>query len=200
MNKDIAEIILGKINGLTWVDKTAGLVRPISIHQPNATGTIKKTFPVSCNLDSKTSYDKYKDLIPDDKYKSIMYFEDLGVNVVGSDARYINCQSTLRLVCWLNGKRLGYDGCGISTIAVIEILKVFTELFNPFNEGKFTKIKIAAVSEQAKEPTIFTKYSYDETQTQFLMQPFDYFALQIRVDYSIALSCVTEFELLDPSC
>jgi hypothetical protein len=182
------------------VDKTAGLVRPISIHQPNANGTVKKTFPVSCNLDSKTSYDKYKDLIPDDKYKSIMYFEDLGVNVVGSDARYINCQSTLRLVCWLNGKRLGYDGCGISTIAVIEILKVFTELFNPFNEGKFTKIKIAAVSEQAKEPTIFTKYSYDEAQTQFLMQPFDYFALQIRVDYSIALSCVTEFELLEPSC
>ena len=205
MNKDIADIIVDKIAGLAWVEKYAGLTRPITISQPNpngATTPVKKTFPVACNVTPEECDKKglYNDLMPNSKYKSVMYFEDFGINITGSDAHYINCQSTLRLVCWLNGKKLGYDGCGISSIAVMGILKVFAGMFNPFNEGNFVKIKIGAVSEAPKEPQIFTKYSYDESASQLLMYPFDYFALNLRVDFSIPFNCITDFEVLPEQC
>lgn len=203
MNKEIADIILGKIDGLAWMEKYAGLTRPITISQPNPNGTtpIKKMFPIACNVTpEECTTDKYHDLMPNSKYRSVLYFEDLGTNITGSDARYVNCQSTLRLVCWLNGKKLGYDGCGISAIASMSILKVFAGMFNPFNEGNFVNIKIGAINEAPKEPQIFTKYGYDESASQFLMYPFDYFAMNIRVDFSIPFNCITDFELLPEQC
>lgn len=194
MNKEIADIILSKIDGLAWVDKTAGLVRTSTIHQPSDKGTIKKSFPVACDSNNKV------DLIPDSKKLSVMYFEDLGVNILGSDDRYINCESNLRLVVWLNGKRLGYDGCGISSIAIMSILKVFAGLFNPFNQGNFVKVKISGISELPKDASIFGKYTYDEAQTQYLMFPYDYFALQVKTSFSIAFNCLTDFEILPEQC
>lgn len=201
MNKEIADIILAKISGLEWIDKYAGIVRTVVIHQPNAngTGTIKKSFPVACDVtDSEcVKSGTYKDLIPDSKYKSVLYFEDMGINVIGSDSRYIDCQSNIKLVCWLNGKKLGYDGCGISSIAVMSLLKIFAQLFNPFNDGNMVKVKINAINEAPKDPAIFSKYSYDEATTQYLMKPNDYFALNLRVDFSIPFNCITDFEILE---
>lgn len=203
MNKEIADIVLGKISGLEWVDRYAGMVRPYVIHQPGIDGkAIKKTFPVSCNVTDEDCVlnGTYKDLIPDSKYKSLLYFEDLGINIIGSDRSYINCQSNIKLVCWLNGKKLGYDGCGISAVAVMSILKVFAGMFNPFNEGNFVKIKISAISEMVKDNAIFSKYSYDEAQTQYLAMPYDFFALNLKVDFSIPFNCITDFQVLEELC
>jgi hypothetical protein len=201
MNVDIANIILGTIDHLPWLDKYAGMTRTVVQTQVgDGTKPVKKYFPVACNVtDSEcVKQGTLKDLVPDTKYKSILYFEDNGTQVLGSDARFINLRSTLRLVSWLNGKKLGYDGCSISSIAVISILKEFALLFNPFNNGNFVNIKINAISEEVKSPNIFSKYSYDESTTQYLMHPFDYFALNIQVNFSVPFNCVDDFELLTP--
>lgn len=198
MNTEIANIILSQISSLEWIDKYSGMTRTVVKSEYDGTKYIKKYFPIACSVtDSECeSSDLYKDLCPDTKYKSVLYFEDLGVQVLGSDAINVNCRANLKLVCWLNGKKLGYDGCGLSAIAVMGILKKFALLFNPFNSGNFTRIQINAVSEDTKSPAIFSKYSYDEQTTQYLMYPFDYFALTLRVDFSIPFNCISDFEQL----
>ena len=202
MNTDIANIVLEKISALNWVDKYAGLVRPIVMTQPNGAGVIKKTFPVSCSVSEQdcVSNNLYTDLVPNSKYNSVMYFEDGGVSVLGGDTRYIECRSTLSLIGWLNGKKLGHDGCGLSAICVLTILKALRPYFSPFNSGSYTGIKINAVSEDPKNPNIFTRYSYDESTNQFLMYPYDYFRLNLQITYKIAVNCIDDLTILNPSC
>lgn len=201
MNTEIAKIVLSKVAGLSWMDKTAGLVRTANVHAKNAEGrSIIKKFPVACHVTDEqcNSGEKlYNDLIPDSRYRSVTYFEDGGINVLGGDTRFIQCQTTLKMVSWLNGKKLVYDGCTLSSVAVISLLKIFSGMINPFNEGNFVKIKIGAISEPVKGPEIFSRYSYDEAVSQYLLYPNDYFALNLRVDFSIAHACISDFELLE---
>lgn len=201
MNKEIADIVLGLIQDINWMDKYAGLVRPVTITQPSPTGVIRKTFPVACSVSAEScTNDTYTDLVPNTNYNSVVYFEDGGLQVSGRDSRYINCISNLNLIGWLNGKKLGYNGCGIASIAVLSIIKTLTPNFEPFNSGSFVKIRINAISEDPKNPNIFTRYSYDESTNQYLMYPYDYFRLNLQVTFSVPLSCIDDMEILNPIC
>lgn len=183
------------------MDKYAGLVRPVTISQPSSNGVVRKTFPVACSVSQDCCTDKtYTDLIPNTQYKSVVYFEDNGVQVLGADARYIEMRSNLSLIGWLNGKKLGYNGCGIASMAILSIIKTLKPNFAPFNSGSFVKIKIAAISEDPKNPNIFTRYSYDESTTQFLMYPFDYFRLNLQITFSVPLNCIEDMEILSELC
>lgn len=201
MNAEIANIVLDAIKDLNWVDKYAGLVRPVTIVQPTPTGTIRKVFPVSCSInETQCKPGDYQELIPNTNYKSVVYFEDGGVTVTGRDARFVDCRSTLSLIAWLNGKKLGNDGCDLSSIAVLNIIKALTPYFSNFNSGSFAKIKIAAVSEDPKNANIFTRYSYDESTTQYLMYPFDYFRLNLSVVFSVPLGCIDDMTIEERPC
>lgn len=201
MNTEIADIVLDLIKDINWMDKYAGLVRPVTITQPSTTGTIRKTFPVACSVSSEAcTNDTYTDLVPNTKYNSVVYFEDAGMQVVGYESRYINCRSSINLIGWLNGKKLGYNGCGIASMAILSIIKTLTPYSNAFNSGNFAKIRITAISEDPKNPNIFTRYSYDESTNQYLMFPFDYFRLNLQITYSIPVSCIEDMEILNPIC
>jgi hypothetical protein len=202
MNTDIANIILEEIKDLAWVDKYAGLVRVAVKGGSDPLKPIKKFFPIACNVtvNDCITAGTLNDLIPDSKYKSILYFEDNTVQLLGMESGYINMRSNLRLVCWLNGKMLGYDGCSLSSVAVLGIVKALNGLLiNPFNSGVYTKIRISAVSQEPKSQAIFSKYSYDESVNQYLIPPFDYFALNIITNFSVSVNCLTDFEERGPS-
>src|SRR5689334_21492348 len=122
MNSAIASILLSKIEDLVWLDNKFGLTRPavIAVSNPlDGTKTLKKTFPVACNLsEDECSAGAYMDCVPTSKFTSLLYFEDNGVQILGADDRWIQFRSNLKLVCWLNGKKLGHDGCSLSTKAL----------------------------------------------------------------------------------
>lgn len=202
MNSEIANIILDQITGLPWIDKYSGLVRVISKTEPNPTilnpnGVIKKFFPVACNLSIDQCTDAtYTELMPNSRYKSILYFEDLGVTVLDSDERFASLRSSLKLIVWLNGKKLGYNGCGLSAIAELSILKALSTVRKGFNEGNFTRITINTPLIDAKSAAIFSKYSYNEDATQYLMFPNDYFSMTIQTTFTAPFSCIDDFEEL----
>jgi hypothetical protein len=201
LNTEIADIVLDLIKNINWMDKYSGLVRPVTVAQQSSNGVVKKTFPIACSVSAENcTPNNYTDLVPNTNYKSVVYFEDGGTQVVGSDSRYIDLRSNLYLIGWLNGKKLGYDGCGISAMAILSIIKTLRPNFNPFNSGSFVKIKINAISEDPKNPNIFTRYSYDESTNQYLMFPFDYFRLNMQISFSVALNCIEDMELLTPQC
>jgi hypothetical protein len=201
MNTDISNIILEEVKTLAWIDKYAGLVRVAVKQTSDTTKPLRKFFPIACNVtqDDCVKSGTLNDLIPDSKYKSILYFEDGSVQLLGMESGYVNFRSNLRLVCWLNGQKLGYDGCSLSSIAVLGIIKnLNTLIINPFNSGAYSKIKIQAVSQEPKSQAIFSKYSYDEAVNQYLIPPFDYFALNIITNFSVSNACITDFEERGP--
>lgn len=123
----------------------------------------------------------YKDAIPNDSKKSIVYWEDYGSTTILNAPRYKRMESTVRLVIWMNFKKIGsektYDEC------VMEILQAIP--------NKVTnKIHIILRGEVPKTENIFGRYDYRETK-QYVAPPFDVACFEFSVRYMLPY-CQTE--------
>ncbi len=194
MNNDIAEIIKGYIEDKSYVDRIKGVVKTLELHLE---GKIVR-YPIACDVDYKECKRSsvYLDLVPDSKKKSVFYFEEEGSRVVERKGRFIKMQSSLRLIGWLNIKKLGYETCSITSEIISDIIKTLPS--TPFNTGKYIGMNIQVTSQMPKNSSIFGKYTYNESQMQHLMYPFDFFALNLTVDYDINPNCLTDFDIQDP--
>ncbi|MES2395674.1 MAG: hypothetical protein V4549_06710 [Bacteroidota bacterium] len=191
MTADIAAIIRGYIDNLPFVDKIGGLVKPLSLVRTEDGGrVIKKIIPIDCSVTHADCIKgRYTDLIPNSKYKSVIYFEDGGTIKVNDGRADFAFQSNLKMVCWLNLKLLGKDNCSVSALAIASILDAIPNNF--INSSPYTRIQITCSGEDPKSPAIFSKYTYDENAIQYLMYPYDYFALNFQVKYVIPRGCIT---------
>jgi hypothetical protein len=192
MNEDIANILKSQIESLPFMDRVGGLVKVIRKQETTDKGTVVKSFPVDCGTtlqDCNTG--KYKDLVPNSKYKSIHYFEDLGISISGQDQATFTFDAKIKLVGWLNLKKLGKDQCSVSALAIAAILKQIEA--KTFNSGVFTRIQIRCTGVDPKTSAIFSKYSYTEEINQYLMFPYDYYAMTFTVNFTIPNKCIADW-------
>ena len=194
MINDIGIILKSYISTLPFTDKIAGVVKPITYKETDQSGrVITKTIPVDCNVTHADCVNKkYTDLIPNSQYKSVMYFEDQGTTRLSDTPKDFTFQSTLKLVCWLNLKKMGKTNCSNSALAVASVLNVLPTRY--FNNGVYTRMLIEVTGQDIKSPQIFSRYTYDEEKTQFLMYPYDYFSLTVQVKFTISKACITEWQ------
>lgn len=200
MNEKLANVLKTNIEGLNFIDKIAGLVKPMTITKVENGAKVKKTFPVACDVTADQCVKgNYQELIPNSKYKSIAYFEDLGSAIEYKDRNRVKFTSRLNLVCWLNLKKLAE--CGLCVISPQVILMLMANLPEfPVNDDIYRDIRITAVSETPKSNTIFSRYTYDELISQYLLSPYDYFCLQITVQFWVNLDCVNDLILTECTC
>lgn len=196
MNEQIAYVLKSQLDGLNFVDKIAGLVRPMTL---NLNGQ-KKVFPVACDVSTDACVKgAYQELIPNSKYKSILYFEDLGLTMEYREKRRVYFSSRMNLVCWLNIKRLAE--CGLCVISPQVLLMVLANLPEfPISSDIYREIWIKAYSEVPKSVAIFSRYTYDETIAQYLLSPFDYFCLQMLIQFWVDLDCVKDISVKECTC
>jgi hypothetical protein len=199
VNIDIAELVKDYLTGASFADKMAGLVQAMRITMTDSDNNrIEKTYPVSCLY----TYDeckngKYAELIPNSKYNSILYFEDNGVSFGDREGRYINVESRLKLVCWANLKKLN-KGDYNSANMIAEILYLLPA--HPVQSTIYRNLSIEITGQDIRNAGIFSKYTYNELQTQFLMYPFDYFSLNLTVNYKIIPQCYEPTDNPAPDC
>lgn len=188
MVNEIGEIIIGYIKQLPFVENISGVVKQISYK--TETG-VKKTFPASCILTAEQcKTGDYKDLCPDNSKKSIIYLEDKGARLIKKEGPMYFWRASFDLVCWLNLPALGFSDCSYSAIAIMAILSKLPGSPVPSN-GIYSRLNYIPVGEVTKAQNPFAKYTYDETINQFLMKPYDYFVLNIDVEYCIDKRCLT---------
>ena len=108
MNQAIASILKSRIADLDFVDKIAGLVATQYMNVTNEAGVkVQKSYPVACCTTADDCITgAYNDLAPDSKYKSVIYFEDRGVTFERYASNWKYYRSNLRLVAWLNVKKI----------------------------------------------------------------------------------------------
>jgi len=189
----LGEILRNKLSGFTYVDRLAGVVQ---VAEKKDISKKISRFPIACNV---SGLDCGEDgllnfLIPDDRKKSVIYLEDLsGALFLGRKGNDLNYNCRIRLIGWLNLKKLGHENdCSVTAKVVAHIITRL-ESSQQFNDAPFTRISITAVNQQQKSPVIFNKYTYVQSLTQFLMHPFDYFAIDFVVNFTINKNCVPEF-------
>lgn len=202
MTNDIAEILKDKIAGLPFVDRITGLVKTLSFRETLENGSSKlKSYPIACNVTAGDCVNtgKYQDLVPNSSKKSVIYFEEAGGTIMtGVNGKLMNFRSNIRLVCWLNLKKMGLTDCQWSSTAVLQVIRELSDLITPANyDSKYIHLKVTAISEAEKSVAIFSRYTYDEPVNQYLIYPFDYFALNITIEFSVNKNCIQDAEIPD---
>lgn len=203
MNKDIAAILKDKILSSPLhpvIDKIAGLVRVVEYAQESRSGTAQ-TMRIPVSIDTNiVGSNKYKDreLIPNSSNKSIIYFEDNGISSGLSNAYGKHHISKLTMVCWMNLKRVTGSSTPGSDFMML-LLKKIESL--PFNSGKYLNVIVSHENILPQDSKIFSKYTYDEKEKQYLMSPYEFFAVNLSVKYIVSSRCnVPSLEAVIPNC
>ncbi len=203
MNQAVANILKDYIIDLGFVDKIAGLVatQSMTITGEDGVKTIKR-YPVACCVTAEDcKLGAYNDLTPDSKYKTVIYFEDGGTSFLSAAGNFRRYQSRLRLVCWINVPKLEGEiwcsegPCTASTNIIISIIRAIPNF--PENFAPLMQVRYEVTNQAVRDSGIFSRYTYNELQTQYLLAPYDYFALDLTVDFAI---CITGTDEYDASC
>ena len=130
--------------------------------------------------------------MPNSDYKTVLYFEDRGVSFERAAGNFKYYTSNLRLVCWINIEKLTESGvcksenpCTYAAHLVAEIIRHLPEY--PQHIAPFSTVYSEVVEQYVRSSNIFSAYSYNEKHSQYLMAPYDYFALDIKTSFAICL-------------
>lgn len=209
MIQDIIQSIGHKVTDLSFIERYGGLVQTARQIQEVTDGQFTEVaFPVSCNVNASQCWEdgKYQDLVPNDQYSSIAYFEDRNGSQFNGTVKdrpkqsYMQFTHNVRFVCWLNLQKLGITECHAPK-AVLQALKALyckNENIETSSGLKLSRFNMNVTSQLPKDANIiFDRYTYAHCQDA-LLYPFDYFAFNVQLSYNINPSCFEDWAINTP--
>lgn len=195
MNAAIAELLKLRLQGFSYVEKLAGLVRSVSFERAGKTIVL----PVGADVQDPLQCGDAEilDLVPDERYGVIVFFEDRGLVPIRSRTRGLSWTSNIRLICWVNTAKLGGD-----MNAGDKVMQQFLQAINhgPYNVDPFIGVRHRTTGVAAKGATIFGAYTFPDSSRQHLLYPFDAFALDIATEFRVKAGCEPEVSGTDVAC
>jgi len=179
---------------LPFVDKITGIVKTASI---NTGGTVK-TFPIALNDDiTACNPNQLLDFTPNNKYTSVIYFEDRGTRVDRMENQSIYFTSSFTLICWFDFRKIA--GCMSNTSYIAgNIIKYLPEIVG--NLSPLNSVIVSVVGEQANDGNVFSKYSYLEEVNQYITYPYGYVALDLQAEFRVRKECIEDIEICTALC
>ena len=188
------------VEAMGYVGQYGGIAKPVVIPMETENGTINRVFPVSCYLSAFDCFEtgKYNDLVPDDQYASIAYFEQRGGATITVDGPKRNrwfFTEQLRFVCWLNYPKLGIGDCLGPERFALQFLSNILTVHEMSVDGLTGRVNITRASIVDRDHRkIFGQYSYSDKQWAFF-HPYDYFAVDFTAQLEIPGGCVNDVTL-----
>jgi hypothetical protein len=195
MNVRIAALLKDRISQFTYVDRLAGMVRNVKYERAGTTISI----PVALDVDAAYACtdETLADMVPDERYGCMVYFEDRGTQRAQSRTRGISFISRVRLVCWVNTQKFAGDNNAAEKICGQFIGAIESGFYN---NGPYIGLRHTIEGMAQTGTGIFQGYSYPEATRQYLMPPFDAFALDIATEYRVKPECQDEVLAEDEAC
>lgn len=194
MNKELCTVLRDKLALLPFVEVLAGMVQTVTTQDSNVedsnAASVVKRFPVSYEVLGVDCEGKEVALIPDSSRKSMIYFEDFGISANGRLHGQTGFISSIRLVCWLNRANLvGDDYKAISGRCMASIIDSLAGR-NPENVGIFTRLTVDVARIPPQDAGLFGRYTYNETDRQYLRPPFEFFGIDLSCKYYVPAKCL----------
>lgn len=196
MNARIAAILKDRLSQFTYVDRIAGMVRTAQMERA---GQVVK-LPVAIDVDDDLACDAstLRDMVPDERYACMVYFEDRGFQRITSRTRGTSFRSSIRMVCWVNTAKFGGDPMAGERIMQQFLAEVHQP--GPVNTDTLVGLRTTAETSPERGGGLFGAYTYPESSRQYLLWPFDAFAIDIAAEYRLRPGCEEEPVPGDDSC
>jgi hypothetical protein len=205
MTAQIATFVKGKLQPvLPFIDKFGGLVAMLVYQEETADGgTVEKRFPVShdTNAQDCLANNNQREFVPDgSNYNGIAYLENQSLTVGGSTAGGTQYTASLRFVCWYNSEKITGVAADdqLLTQLIDRIQRTLTASI--WNSAPFSRIRVVLRDVLVRDRSIFGAFTYSEAETQYLMPPFDYFAVDMTINFVVPRACVPALTLNPAEC
>jgi len=186
----IADIFLELLNDLPFKDVLVGETYPLK----KKVGNEVKVFPVSINTDKSCDYSVYRDLVPNDKKKSIIYLEKQEPRVTNIDRHYYHITQRWRVVVWMNMKLINKNYTDIYPF-LFTVLRRIPEEYGNYDEWIGVRFDYLGQTDN-----LFSQYSYDEAEKQYLIYPYGSFGLDYDVSFRMSRDCFEDVTLNPDLC
>lgn len=213
MQTIIAEVLRQKLAlTLPWAERVAGFTVP-AVRDVVSTGadlqtvvTGRQVYPVAATVNVADCWETgvYKLLAPDATKAAILFFADGGgvryINDEQLSRRFLRYSFSLKLLAWVNLKRIGEDMTGdFTNISGRIVPYILAQLYGAHSidgvfsggpeEAAFSQIEVKAIDEMPKEQSIFFPYDFAGEQ-QLFFWPYDYFGLLVRGEFIVKKDCL----------
>ena len=189
MINTIVKNIIPYLEALNFSEVVGGIATTISQNKPiKDNKIIVKKFPAYYNENKTTcNASDYIDLVPNSNKRSIIYFENNGIKISPINGNIIECVADVRLVCWANLKKINDTFINADMLRLLVIQAMPSSLSNVLH---YSFIRVQLTGEETKNVSIFSKYTYNEEEKQYLIYPFDYFALNYEISFYVGINCI----------
>jgi len=195
----IEPTLRSQITDLPFIERYGGIAIPYKTTLDGGSkGMYPVSFPVSANLTENDCLigGKLANLVPDDNYKSLAYFEGVSTpaNVLhtGVKQSILEIKTGLKLVVWVNLPKVGIGTTPESIgILALETAKALygTKGYYDFNySGTSGHIIIGNYRISFDSTQVFSGYTYQDKQA-FLMYPYGYFTILLDVTIKVGSMC-----------
>lgn len=200
MTDSICKYLKSRLLNVTYFDVFAGRVQRYSKQVNDGSKYVVRTVPITSDINGiDCAIGEVVEVLPDSNKKGILFFECDDYQRV--DKRLYQCN--VRLVCWLNFKKLfNMDSVDESYLLTIQ-KQVESKLITRTQsiQTGFTLFSCTIDKGSLNGRTAFQNYTLDETVRQYLTQPYTAFTCDFKVlFYMNPVSCDTSPVLNVASC
>ncbi len=192
MNVELSEYLINAFQGANHLDRIAGVVQTVTVNEKK----LPAGFPYKggkCGLTREA-------IIPESKYKGVVFFEDKGIVPTRNLTRVFGFRSDLRLICWLNNKklRISTNSHRPDTFAILDLTQSFQAKL-PYSEIFLnTKVTVSGITVQ--DESIFSKYDFDDKTSAYLQPENYYFAMDLSITFYVPKTCPLTISLIEGTC
>jgi hypothetical protein len=187
---------------LPFIEVYGGLAQKLEYKENDQNNNpITKRMPVSYDvIDAAPCKGKEYPVIPDNSRRGLCYFEDGGVSYIERKRNMLRFRAMVTLVVWTNrAKWAGNTYAEVSAACMASVIDRVSNA-NPVNTEIFKTLVVTPGRVAPQDSAIFAKWTYDETVTQFLRPPFEFFSITFTCDFYISNDCISQLTKLDPIC
>jgi len=204
MISKIAALLRDEISGLNFVEIAAGLAKPKIVRVNNTSADaeepamIDKVIPMAYNdLGIACEEGDLYSLVPNTKKKSIVWWEDNGIELVEEQTYYYQARASLICVGWWNLPLIN-DTLSDASLLVANIIAAMPKRLS--NIDYLSQIRVSWSGNPVSGAEVLSKYTFDEAENQFATFPFAVSAIEFIVDFAFGINCVDCMPIIASSC
>jgi hypothetical protein len=168
----IVDDIVTDLKTLSFADRVGGIVYPLQRKHIDKDGrSVVKTIPIYQSTEIGCDNASYVDFVPNDDYKSCIYFESSAERAITDHTRLgqVATECTLTVVGWFNLRKINQG----LTSAEAMFRNIVYKILQKSVVGD-TDVVVELSNIDFRNPAIFNRYSYDEAEKQYLIYPYDF--------------------------